>query len=88
MDFRFIINMALLVGGLFVAFRMIQGEYIQRKEVETSFKYMDQLRDISFSSYVRYPWIVSIRWGTEDWKHYCGGSIISERYRLDFDKIL
>ena len=53
MDFRFIINLALLIGGLFVAFRMTQGEYIQQKEIETSYKYMDQLRDINFSSYER-----------------------------------
>ena len=53
MNFRMIINLAFLVGGIFVVFRMIQGEYVQREKVQTQVRYRDRLRDITYSSYER-----------------------------------
>ena len=53
MYFRIFINTALIIGGAFVVFGMIQGEHVQGKKAEYFATYTDRLRDISYSSFER-----------------------------------
>jgi hypothetical protein len=53
MGFRIFINVALIIGGLFVIVGMIQGEIVQGKEVDVNVTYIDRLRDISFTAFDR-----------------------------------